>query len=332
MATDLVIEGFNSSIHRLSPVCYSFSGMLQIEYQFISQLRCRIPPVGYADLWSASHDAMPESELTLILGIQYSSVVGSHRGSRSGPRRAVIRRTNHELSKPTDPRRHLVNADPHSLGVLDLGLHCHVGFGVRSYIYPLLHVDSTSPAALGTTAKSTSTMRAKMGVPQLLVLAGGGSVLLRRLMPQHSSGLGADLVFLFLALALANFLSKVWIYQPLIGPLRHIPTPPGRNILLGETFRILRDPTGMPAREWIRTVPNQGMIRYSIWGQERLLVTSPEAFGEVLVKRNYDFVKPDHLRRTLSRLLGVGILLAEGDEHKRQRKTLMPAFAFRLVA
>jgi cytochrome P450 len=33
----------------------------------------------------------------------------------------------------------------------------------------------------------------------------------------------------------------------------------------------------------------------------------------------------------LGRLLGVGILLAEGDEHKFQRKHLMPAFAFRHI-
>jgi cytochrome P450 len=51
----------------------------------------------------------------------------------------------------------------------------------------------------------------------------------------------------------------------------------------------------------------------------------------VLVQRNYEFVKPEGLRKGLGRLLGVGILLAEGDEHKRQRKLLMPAFAFRHV-
>jgi cytochrome P450 len=53
--------------------------------------------------------------------------------------------------------------------------------------------------------------------------------------------------------------------------------------------------------------------------------------GEVLVQRNYDFVKPERLRSGLGRLLGVGILLAEGDEHKRQRKMLMPAFSFRHI-
>jgi len=49
---------------------------------------------------------------------------------------------------------------------------------------------------------------------------------------------------------------------------------------------------------------------------ERLLICSPKALGEVLVKKNYDFVKPARFRRAFSRILGEGILLAEGEEHK----------------
>lgn len=61
------------------------------------------------------------------------------------------------------------------------------------------------------------------------------------------------------------------------------------------------------------------------------MITSPKALSEVLVTKNYDFVKPDHVARGIGRLLGVGVLLAEGEEHKTQRKNLMPAFAFRHV-
>ena len=82
----------------------------------------------------------------------------------------------------------------------------------------------------------------------------------------------------------------------------------------------------------VNTVPNQGIIRYyGLLNSERLLITSPKALGEVLVTRNYDFVKPTHLATGLGRLLGVGVLLAEGDEHRTQRKNLMPAFAFRHI-
>ena len=100
---------------------------------------------------------------------------------------------------------------------------------------------------------------------------------------------------------------------------------------MGQTKEVMREPSGMPARKWIEEMPNDGLIKYSIWFRERLLVTNPQALGEVLVTKNYDFVKPQQLRNGLGRLLGVGILLAEGDEHKIQRKNLMPAFAFRHI-
>ena len=45
-------------------------------------------------------------------------------------------------------------------------------------------------------------------------------------------------------------------------------------------------------------------------------MTSPKALGEVLVQKNYDFIKPAQVRHGLGRLLGVGVLLAEGEEHK----------------
>lgn len=65
--------------------------------------------------------------------------------------------------------------------------------------------------------------------------------------------------------------------------------------------------------------------------QERILIVSPKGLTEVLTTKNYDFIKPSHIATSLGRLLGIGILFAEGDEHKIQRKNLMPAFAFRHV-
>lgn len=82
----------------------------------------------------------------------------------------------------------------------------------------------------------------------------------------------------------------------------------------------------------VNNIPNEGIIRYmGLFNSERIMITSPKALSEVLVTRNYDFIKPSHFRAGLGRLLGIGILLAEGEEHKTQRKNLMPAFAFRHV-
>ena len=67
----------------------------------------------------------------------------------------------------------------------------------------------------------------------------------------------------------------------------------------------------------MRNIPNEGLIYYTtIVNQGRLLVTSPQALSEVLTTKSYDFIKPQQLRNGLGRVLGIGILLAEGDEHK----------------
>jgi len=82
----------------------------------------------------------------------------------------------------------------------------------------------------------------------------------------------------------------------------------------------------------INTIPNDGIIRYkSILNAERLIVASPKALSEVLTTRNYDYMKPKEITLGIGKVLGIGVLLAEGEEHKFQRKHLMPAFAFRRV-
>jgi cytochrome P450 len=61
------------------------------------------------------------------------------------------------------------------------------------------------------------------------------------------------------------------------------------------------------------------------------LLTSTKALSEVLVTNNYAFIKPAAVSNALGRILGHGILLAEGEEHNMQRRKLMPAFAFRHI-
>jgi len=76
--------------------------------------------------------------------------------------------------------------------------------------------------------------------------------------------------------------------------------------------------------------------------------TTPQGLAEVLTLKSYDFIKPSLLRNGLARVLGTGLILAEGDEHRVrrykscignklftyiqvQRKNLMPAFSYRHI-
>nr|POF04590.1 cytochrome p450 3a12 [Quercus suber] len=159
----------------------------------------------------------------------------------------------------------------------------------------------------------------------------GFSSVVQRYAPRYFLGFPWTALVLFFFQACLYMLYSFIIYPRFVSPLRHLPTPKEGDFILGQTRQIVRESSGNPQRNWLATVPNDGVVRYSVWGRERIMTTNPKAMAEVLVTKNYDFVKPWQIRAGLGQILGIGILLAEGDEHKRQRKHLMPAFAFRHV-
>ena len=64
-------------------------------------------------------------------------------------------------------------------------------------------------------------------------------------------------------------------------------------------------------------------IRYLTFvNTELLLVNNPQAHREVLQIKCYEFEKPEFFGRVVGELVGVGLLLTKGEEHKMQRKLL----------
>ena len=101
---------------------------------------------------------------------------------------------------------------------------------------------------------------------------------------------------------------------------------------MGQFWNIQSRPVGELYRAWLKDIDHDGIIRYlDMFNAERLIVVNPTALSELLVSKAYDFIKPPQLVQGLGKILGVGVFLAEGDEHRRQRKGLNPAFAFRHV-
>ena len=124
----------------------------------------------------------------------------------------------------------------------------------------------------------------------------------------------------------------VLLYPRYFSPLRRLPQPTGASLINGHWAASIREPAGLPFKGWMRSVPNQGLIRYlHLFNRERLILTSAEGLKEVLSTNAYDYVKPHLLRALVGKILGYGLLLSEGDVHKLQRKNLMPAFSFRHI-
>ncbi|KAL8928191.1 MAG: hypothetical protein Q9208_001901 [Pyrenodesmia sp. 3 TL-2023] len=101
---------------------------------------------------------------------------------------------------------------------------------------------------------------------------------------------------------------------------------------MGQFWCLINEPQGQPLRRWINEIPHSGLIRYlDFFNRERIAVVGPKALAEVLVHKAYDFTKPPQFVRALGNILGIGLFLAEGKVHKRQRKNLLPAFSYRNI-
>lgn len=160
------------------------------------------------------------------------------------------------------------------------------------------------------------------------------SMVLRQYAPQYTfrQSIVWTGTMLFFGQCLLYFIYAVILFPRFLSPFRRLPQPPGASFFNGHFSIIRRDPSGIPLRTWANQIQNDGLIRYlHLLNKERLLITSPKGLAEILTTKSYDFIKPSLLREGVGQLLGIGILFAEGDNHKLQRKNLMPAFSFRHI-
>lgn len=134
---------------------------------------------------------------------------------------------------------------------------------------------------------------------------------------------------IFVALAAAVFVYSVvwlsWIYPFYVSELRHIPTVPGFP-LWGQFISIITEECGVPQRDWHRK--HGPIIRYFFpFGAERLSLADDDALKHLTLRNPYNYPKPLRAKLWMVRILGEGILLAEGPEHVSQRKPLAAGFS-----
>ncbi|KIW34900.1 uncharacterized protein PV07_01643 [Cladophialophora immunda] len=171
--------------------------------------------------------------------------------------------------------------------------------------------------------------------PLLLVFSAAvQAVVLLAVAPQYSPVDGFNPAFL--CFTLLNF--ALWlfylilIYPNFVSPLRDLPVAEGAYPIIGHALSQFKAPRGGDYQRFTREVPNDGLIRLKgFLNADQVLVTSPKALAEILVTRSYEFPKPDKDRVFLRRLIGDGLVAAEGEQHKHQRKHSMPSFAFRQI-
>lgn len=102
--------------------------------------------------------------------------------------------------------------------------------------------------------------------------------------------------------------------------------------LQGRGSAFFRQSRGHNFVVWFSKTENDGVILLGgPFHKNRLALTNPRALADVLVHNTYDFEKPRQVRNFLRKVLGDGLIITEGDDHKFQRKHVMPAFSFRHI-
>jgi cytochrome P450 len=80
-----------------------------------------------------------------------------------------------------------------------------------------------------------------------------------------------------------------------------------------------------------RETPNDGVLALRGLGATSLLLTKPATISTVLLNQRLDYIKPPITRKFLRVIIGDGLILAEGEEHKFLRKNIQPAFTPRHI-
>ncbi|CAG8750197.1 6897_t:CDS:2, partial [Racocetra persica] len=121
------------------------------------------------------------------------------------------------------------------------------------------------------------------------------------------------------------FLYKCYIYPSYLSPLRKIPGPPVGNLILGHTSFKKQD-YGKAFSQLAKQYG--GIVRYHfLLNKPYLVITDPKLVQKILA--SYDFPRSYINSAMMKDLVGEGgLVVANDDTHKRQRKMLSPSFSF----
>lgn len=137
------------------------------------------------------------------------------------------------------------------------------------------------------------------------------------------------LVLAILAVNYVFFLAwKLYLWPVHFHPLSKFPAPKVLSL-----WRILarfrgKAPPGQLLLELAENTPNDGIIILQGAFGTSMLITKPAPLADILVHHPYDFAKYDTIRNFLRPILGDGLVVVEGEQHKFLRKNTQPAFKF----
>ncbi|KAF9036828.1 cytochrome P450 [Panaeolus papilionaceus] len=114
------------------------------------------------------------------------------------------------------------------------------------------------------------------------------------------------------------------LYREWTSPLRVLSGPPNSSLLWGNMKEIFGAETPLTYEKWLAEYGSTITYR-SFFGMRRLLTLDTKAINHILMNDKI-YKKPPERQYALSRIIGHGLLVVEGDKHRQQRRIMNPAF------
>jgi cytochrome P450 len=131
--------------------------------------------------------------------------------------------------------------------------------------------------------------------------------------------------------AFVYYFFRIIVYRLYLNPVNRLPGPKvGWLPLMGNYPEIVKEEAGVPFKRWAKTYGDI-FVFHGPWNVPRVLVTDHQLIKQILTTQEYDFCKTPEASAFLRRILGNGLLVAEGATHRHQRKMLNPAFSVNSV-
>ncbi|KAG0708534.1 cytochrome P450 [Suillus ampliporus] len=107
--------------------------------------------------------------------------------------------------------------------------------------------------------------------------------------------------------------------------LADVPGPDSASFIMGNMKELYQGQAAETDFKWQAQYGN--IIRFkSTFGEDQLMISDPAALQYIFVKSGYRFPKPRERRALTQMINGKGIVWADGDSHKRQRRVMLPGF------
>ncbi|KAK6903229.1 hypothetical protein I203_108494 [Kwoniella mangroviensis CBS 8507] len=125
------------------------------------------------------------------------------------------------------------------------------------------------------------------------------------------------------------YLLDTFLLKPLTSPLRHLAGPPGGYGINGHSAQIM-DLHGSTVHDWISTYGSTFLVRGPLGIHHRIFTLDPRALSHVLNNTQIYFKSP-LLRNLVRRYMKEGLIVAEGERHKLQRKVAQRLYLWYLI-